>query len=140
MAKIENKTKDNPTLQQRVLADGRVSLYLEYYLGRECEPVLDDLGEPILYESGKMKGMPKYKIKHIREKESLNLYLVKNPRTPIERQQNKEILELAKKIRFERGQELLERLEGYRLKRERDINFLDYFKAYIDKYTKKDIH
>ena len=139
MAKIENKTKDNPTLQQRVLADGRVSLYLEYYLGRECEPVLDDLGEPILYESGKMKGMPKYKIKHIREKESLNLYLVKNPRTPIERQQNKEILELAKKIRFERGQELLERLEGYRLKRERDINFLDYFKAYIDKYTKKDI-
>ena len=46
---------------------------------------------------------------------------------------------MAKKISFERGQELLESVEGYRLKRKRDINFLDYFQAYIDKYTKKDI-
>ena len=39
-------------------------------------------------------------------------YLVANPRTPLDRQQNKETLELAKKIRFERGQQLLEDMEA----------------------------
>ncbi|MBQ6209940.1 MAG: site-specific integrase [Prevotella sp.] len=139
MAKLENKSKDNPRLEQRLLADGQISLYLEYYLGRESEPVLDELGEPVLYESGKMAGTPKYKVKHIRRKENLNLYLVATPRTPIDRQHNKETLQLAKKIRQEREQELLESSEGYRLKKDRQINFLDYFQTYIDNYTKKDI-
>ena len=139
MAKLESKSKDNPRLEQRLLADGRISLYLEYYLGRQSEPVLDEAGDPVLYDSGKMKGKPKFKVSHIRRKESLNLYLVANPRTPIERQQNKETLELAKKIRFEKGQQLLENVEGYRLKKDRGINFLDYFQSYIDSYTKKDI-
>lgn len=140
MAKLENKSKDNPRLEQRLLADGQISLYLEYYLGRQSEPVLDEAGDPVLYDSGKMKGKPKFKVRHIRRKENLNLYLVANPRTPLERQQNKETLELAKKIRFEKGQQLLESVEGYRLKKDRDINFLDYFQSYIDSYTKKDIN
>ncbi|KAA6321512.1 Tyrosine recombinase XerD, partial [termite gut metagenome] len=33
MAKLEIKTKENPKLQQSTLSDGRISLYLEYYLG-----------------------------------------------------------------------------------------------------------
>ena len=74
MAKLENKSKDNPRLEQRLLADGQISLYLEYYLGRESEPVLDEFGEPVLYESGKMAGTPKYRVRHIRRKENLNLY------------------------------------------------------------------
>ena len=139
MAKLENKSKDNPRLEQRLLADGQISLYLEYYLGRESEPVLDEFGEPVLYEGGKMAGTPKFKVRHIRRKENLNLYLVANPRTPIERNQNKETLQLAKKIRQEREQELLENSEGYRLKKDRQINFLEYFQNYIDNYTKKDI-
>ena len=139
MAKLENKSKDNPKLEQRLLADGQISLYLEYYLGRKSEPLLDEFGEPVLYESGKMKGTPKFKIKHIRRKENLNLYLVANPRTPIDRNQNKQTLQLAKKIRQEREQELLEGKEGYRLKKDRQVDFLDYFQAYIDNYTKKDI-
>ena len=139
MAKLENKSKDNPKLEQRFLADGQISLYLEYYLGRKSEPVLDEFGEPVLYESGKMIGTPKFKIKHIRRKENLNLYLVANPRTPIDRNQNKQTLQLAKKIRQEREQELLEGKEGYRLKKDRQVDFLDYFQAYIDNYTKKDI-
>ena len=69
----------------------------------------------------------------------MHLTLLASPRTPIERQQNKETLNLAQKIRFEREQELKESLHGYRLKRDRDINFHDYFQAYIDGYTKKDI-
>ena len=47
-------------------------------------------------------------------------------------------MQLAQKIRFEREQKLLESTEGYRLKRDRTINFLDYFQVYIDDYTKKD--
>ena len=139
MAKLESKTKDNPSLEQRLLADGRISLYLEYYLGRQSEPVIDEAGDPVLYQSGKMAGTPKYRVKHIRRKENLNLYLVANPKTPFDKTQNKETLQLAKKIRFEREQELLENRDGYRLKKDRQIDFLQYFQTYIDTYTKKDV-
>mgnify|MGYP003085751441 len=44
MAKLENKTKENPKLKQNKLSDGRISLYLEYYLGREEKPILDENG------------------------------------------------------------------------------------------------
>lgn len=139
MAKVENMTKDNPRLEQRVLADGRISLYLEYYLGRQSEPVIDEAGEPVLYQRGKMAGKPKYTVRHIRSKEALNLYLLAKPKSPIEKTQNKETLQLAKKIRFEREQELLYKKEGYRLKRDCQIDFLQYFQSYIDTYTKKDV-
>lgn len=139
MAKLEKKSKDNPKLEQRLLADGRISLYLEYYLGRQYEPVLDEFGEPVLYESGKMKGKPKYKVKHLRRQENLELYLMAKPRTPIDRQYNKDRIDKAEEIRQEREQELKESNKGYRLKKDRQINFLDYFQTYIDNYTKKDI-
>ncbi len=109
---------DNPKLYARQLPDGRESLYLEYYFGYS-----------------KIDGI----VKTNRHKEQLRLYIYTKPQTPIERQQNKETLELAKKIRFERGQQVLQQAEGYRLKRDRQVNFLDYFLTYIDKYTKKDI-
>ena len=139
MAKLENKAKENPKLEQNTLSDGRISLYLEYYLGREETPVLDDNGNPVLYETGKMVGKPKVHIKHNRRKENLQLYLIAKPRTPIERQQNKETLELATKIRAEREQQFKESMLGYRLNKDRNINFLDYYQAYIDSYTKKDL-
>lgn len=139
MAKVENKTKDNPKLEQRVMKDGRVSLYLEYYLGRHSEPILDEYGNAVLYETGKMAGTPKYKITHDRRKENLNLYLIAKPRTTFDRQQNKQTLELAKEIRDEREREFKENKDGYRLKKDREINFIDYFQTYIDNYTKKDI-
>lgn len=120
---ISTDKTENPKLYARVLDDGRESLYLEYYFGYNK-----------VYDEAKGKDV----VKIDRHKEQLSLYLWQAPRTPIERQQNKETLELAKKIRFERGQELLESVEGYRLKKDRDINFLDYFQNYIDKYTKKD--
>lgn len=120
---ISTDKTENPKLYARVLEDGRESLYLEYYFGYNK-----------VYDEAKGKEV----IKIDRHKEQLSLYLWQAPRTPIERQQNKETLELAKKIRFERGQDLLESVEGYRLKKDRDINFLDYFQSYIDKYTKKD--
>ena len=133
MAKLENKTKDNPKLEQRLLADGQISLYLEYYLGRVSEPVLDELGEPVLYESGKMAGTPKFKVKHIRRKENLNLYLVAKPRTPIDRNHNAQTLQLAEKIRFERQQELLAQEKGYRITKKTKVNLLEYFADFADK-------
>mgnify|MGYP000990492706 FL=1 len=139
MAKLENKAKENPKLEQNVLSDGRISLYLEYYLGREETPVLDENGKPVLYETGKMMGKPKVHIKHNRRKENLQLYLIAKPRTPAERQQNKETLKLAAKIRAEREQQFKESMLGYRLKKDRNVNFLDYYQAYIDSYTKKDL-
>ena len=105
-------------MEQNKLADGRISLYLEYYLGREENPLLDENGNQVHYESGAMKGKPKFKVKHNRRKENLSLYLLDKPRTAVERQQNKETLELATKIRAEREQEFKESTLGYRLKKD----------------------
>lgn len=138
MVKLDNKAKENPKLEQKIMADGRISLYLEYYLGRVSEPVLDEYGEQVYYTTGAMKGKPKMKITHNRKKEHLNLYLIAKPRTPIERQINKETLELAKNIRIEREQEFKEGAFGYRLK-SKDMNFWDFLQTYQDNYTKKDI-
>lgn len=121
---ISQDTTDNPKLGAKILSDGRESLFLDYYFG---------------YQRVYSEKTGKEVMRKDRRREYLKLYLWQAPRTPIERHQNKEMLELAKKIRFERGQELLESVEGYRLKKDRDINFLDYFQSYIDKYTKKDL-
>lgn len=132
MGRQPNKLKQNPKLVQHEMKDGRASLWLEYYLGRSESPLYDDDGNPILYDSGAMKGKPKYKIKHNRKKEALNLYVWLHPRSTQERQQNKNTLILAEKIRFEREQELLEDRKGYRLKKEKESNFLRYFEQHRD--------
>ena len=75
MARIDNRNKQNPKLLQAELSDGRASLYLEYYLGRSETPVLDDEGNQVYYTTGAMAGKPKYKVKHDRRKENLNLYI-----------------------------------------------------------------
>ena len=123
MAKNDAKVTDNPKLKEKILSDGQISLYLEYYLGYTQ-----------VYDEKKAKNV----IKHNRKKEFLSLYVWQTPRTPVERQQNKSTYELARKIRFEREQEFKESINGYRLKKDRNINFLDYFQAYNDNYTKKD--
>lgn len=128
MARLQNRAKQNPKLRQLELKDGRASLYLEYYLGRSETPVLDENGEQVLYTSGVMKGKPKFHVKHTRKKENLNLYIWAHPRSQQERLQNKNTLQLAEKIRFEREQQFLEDREGYRLKKDKETNFLAYFK------------
>jgi Site-specific recombinase XerD len=140
MVAIKNEVKDNPKIVKKVLKNGKISLFLEYYLGRNEIPMTDESGNPVYYTSGKMAGKQVYCVKHSRQKVSLNLYLIANPRTPEERQQNKETLALAKSIRYEREQEFKNSTLGYRLKSSRaNMNFLDYFQSYIDNYTKKDV-
>ena len=107
----------NPRLLKAPVKDGsEYSLYLEYKVGYK-------------EENGSC----------IRRKEGLSLRLMANPRTQAQRQKNKETVELARKIRFEREQEFLQNKEGYRLKKSRSVNFLDYYQTYIKKYTKKDV-
>lgn len=119
---IEGNAGDNPKLMGQSLSDGRDSLYLEFYLG---------------YDMVESKNGRLYK-KIRRSCERLGLYIWQAPRTPLERQQNKETLEIAKRIRFERGQEMLEHAEGYRLKKDREINFHAWYASYLNTYTKTD--
>lgn len=120
---ISTDRTDNPKLGAKVLNDGRESLFLDFYLGFDMA---------VSSKTGK-----EYKRVNTK-REYLRLYLWQAPRTPIERQQNKETLELAKRLRFERGQQLLEDVNGYRLKKNRDVNFLDWMWAYYETYTKAD--
>ncbi len=125
MAKVISRSTDNPKIGQKVLSDGRLSLYLEYYLGYS-----------MVYSETKGCDVPK---KH-RKKESLNLYLLSTPRTPSERQKNKEILELAKEIRAEREQQLKADKTGKRINANlKKINLFDFMDNYTESYTKKDI-
>lgn len=121
---ISTDTGDNPKLGAKVLSDGKESLFLDYYFGyTKC--VSEKSGKDI--------------VKVDRKRDYLSLYLWQAPRTTPEKNQNKETLELAKKIRFEKEQELKNSTKGYRLKKEQKIKFLDYFQSYINSYTKKDI-
>lgn len=123
MAKINNKTKENPKLLQKQLNDGRLSLYLEYYLG--YNKFIDPDGA--------------LKIKHNRKKETLSLYLYSNPRTAEQRQLNKDNLALAMEIRAEKEKELRYTDVGKPNPIKLKINFWDYYQKYVDAYNKKDI-
>lgn len=138
MAKLQQKRKRNPKLEQRLMSDGQICLYLEYYYGSKREPVTDEYGDPVMYESGKMKGTPKMKVTHIRKKENLHLYLIASPRTPIDKAHNEEILAKAEAIQFEREQELLNDTEGYRLKKRGHTNLLDFFDTFVEQTTVAD--
>lgn len=121
---IEGSIGDNPKLMGRALENGRDRLYLEFYYGK--------------VEAVSKNG--KSYLKTDRDTEMLGLYLWRAPRTPEERQKNKETLEIAKRIRYERSQELLENTEGYRLKKDKskNLNFIKWMRSYYDAYTKSD--
>lgn len=122
---VSTDREENPKLGAKLLSDGRESLFLDFYFGYE-----------MVYNNDKDQMQPKKQ----KRRESLKLYLWHNPRTPQQRQENKETLILAKKIRHDKGQELLDQEKGYRLQAKSEkVNFLDYFKEYLDNYTKKDV-
>ena len=119
---ISTDDTDNPKLGAKILSDGRESLFLDYYLGYR-----------MVYDEAKDKEVARKE----RKREALKLYLWQAPRTPLERQQNKETLQLAKEIRHEREQELKDGTLGYRLKAKK-VNFFDFIQSYYDEYTKGD--
>lgn len=111
-----NTKTDNPKLGCKMLKDGRGSLYLLFNYGYNPET-----GQSL------------------RVKEYLKLYLLSSLKTPIEREHNKETLALAQKIKTERGQQLLESREGYRLK-PKNVNLFVYFDTFIKQVRVADKH
>ncbi len=67
-----------------------------------------------------------------------HLKLKTKPTSPVDRQKNKENLELAESIRNKRAQELV--TSGYDVVAsfKSNVDFIEYFESYISKYTKKD--
>ncbi len=113
---ISTDSTENPKLGAKILSDGRESLFLDYYFGYSL--VYDEANDKMV-------------TKKDRKRETLDLYLWQAPRTPIERQQNKETLRIAKEIRFEREQMLLKNKEGYRLVLEQK-DLLVFWDSFVD--------
>ncbi len=59
-----------------------------------------------------------------------------HPRNTQERLQNRNTLVLAEKLRFEHEQEFLEDREGYRLKKERQRDFLEFYRDFFGNGSK----
>lgn len=95
--------------QRKQTGKGQISLYLEIYKGTEKTA------------DGKTKILRDYRY--------LNLYLIDKPVTPIERQQNKETLQLAKDIKSKTELEIKNGLYGFAPVTKEKTNFIDYFKA-----------
>ena len=103
-------------LKKSIKKGAEESLYVEYQLGYDLE-----------------KGTS------IRRKEYLSLYLITTPKTPVEREQNRETLLLAKKIRRAKEERFIEEREGFMFQRDTKVNFFFLFEEYISTYQKKDI-
>jgi integrase/recombinase XerD len=93
--------------QRKQTQTGKTSLYLEIYKGTITT----------------LEG----KVKNLRDYEYLNLYIIDKPKTPIEKQQNKEILQLAESIKAKRELEIKNGLYGFSNEFKKGANFIDYF-------------
>lgn len=115
---ISNDPQANPKLGAKLLSDGRISLFLEFYFGYTLE-----------YNESQDKMTPKKK----RRREMLEIYIKQKPRTPKDRQEYKDGMELANKIRLAKAIEITEPEKKEQLKKTRnaDINLLIYFEEFI---------
>lgn len=105
------------TLREKPISKNRHSLYLDFY-----PPIIDPTtGKPT-------------------RREFLGFYLIDKPKSPIDKDHNKETLAVAESIRQKR-QNILDKPEIYtgyeqeqlRLKEQGEQNFVEYFKKLVDK-------
>ena len=101
--------KNNVILREKILANGNVSLYLAIYRDGE------------------------------RTYEFLKLYVNSKARTPIERESNRETLELAEKIRTQKESNLNHSVHGLISPAKQKVFYFDYAENYLNSYTKKDV-
>ncbi|MEH6746467.1 MAG: site-specific integrase [Maribacter arcticus] len=92
---------------------GSISLFLEIYKGTTTTP------------DGK--------VKNLRDYEYLNLYLIEKPKSPIDKQNNKDTLQLAESIKAKRELEIKNGLYGFANEFKQSTNFIDYFKDLTEK-------
>lgn len=90
------------------LANGKHSLYLDYYLN----------------------GKRKY--------EFLKLYTHRRPKDETQKQHNGETLEMAKRIRNKREAEMASSVHGIELPRHINTDLLPYYEKFVEEYPKKD--
>jgi len=112
--KVEKKVrrgtkKNNVILREKTLANGNVSLYLDIYRDGE------------------------------RTYEFLKLYVNSKARTPIERESNRECLELAEKIRTQKESNLNHAVHGLISPAKQKVFYFDFAENYLNTYTKKDV-
>ena len=99
--------------QRKQTKSGSISLFLEIYKGTTTTP------------DGK--------IKNLRDYEYLNLYLIDKPKTPIDKQHNKDTLQLAESIKAKRELEIKNGLYGFTNEFKQSTNFIDYFTDQMEK-------
>lgn len=93
--------------------DGSISLFLEIYKGTTTTP------------EGKTKVLRDY--------EYLNLYLIDKARNPIDKQHNKETLQLAESIKAKREIEIKNGQYGFSSGFKASTNFVEYFREQAEK-------
>jgi len=104
--------------QRKQTKSGSISLYLEIYKGTTTT------------SDGKSKNLRDY--------EYLNLYLIDKPKNAIEKQSNKDNLQLAESIKAKRELEIKNRLYGFTSDFKQNTNFIDYFKDLTEKRLQSD--
>ncbi len=104
--------------QRKQTKSGSISLFLEIYKGTTTTP----------------EG----KVKNLRDYEYLNLYLIDKPKTPLDRQSNKDTLQLAKSIKAKRELEIKNGLYGFANEFKQNTNFIDYFIEQMEKRKQSD--
>jgi integrase len=100
-------------LERRKGTKGKDTLRLVYYFGSSVDP-----------ETGK--------IKHDRKREQLDLFLFTTPKTPTEKQHNKEALQLAENIKAKRLTEIASGKHGFINNTKNSANFLKFFDELAD--------
>ena len=99
--------------QRKQTKSGSISLFLEIYKGTTTTA----------------EG----KFKNLRDYEYLNLYLIDKPKTPIDKQHNKDTLLLAESIKAKRELEIKNGLYGFANEFKQSTNFIDYFTDQMEK-------
>ena len=100
------------TISKRKGKVGRLNLWLEFYHG--------------------YTKTSEGKIKHQREYENLNGFLYAKPKTPAEKQHNKQSLQLAEAIRAKRVVEVQHGQHGFKANGKVKASFIDYFQRLCD--------
>ena len=104
--------------QRKQTSKGRVSLYLEFYKGTTTSP----------------EG----KVRPVRDYEYLSLYLIDKPKTALEKDQNKQTLNLAKSVKAKRELEIKNGVYGFAPDFKANTQLLEYFKAETEKRGQSD--
>lgn len=99
--------------QRKQTKDGSISLFLEIYKGTTTTA------------DGK--------VKNLRDYEYLNLYLIDKPKSAIDKQSNKDTLQLAESIKAKRELEIKNGLYGFANEFKQSTNFIDYFTDQMEK-------